>query len=265
VNQNYTDSVGAYDCMKNISATVINGTHLTCLTIATQNGSPALVSVSMDNGMTWSGTASIDVAPAFEWALGRRPYYRETEGAIIYTVHPSLVAGIAMTTRVQLEGRLRPHHGNESDMLSSLYFDQHTTVGVATAAEKPLVQTILMVGKENSKGEVSFSLAGMPSTVYEDFVLTVSIGTQKATKWKRFHRAPVPPDGSNSNVTLFAVDHTTAGMLMGQAESPWLPFTALGWFNSPFESVPDTSVYRFVQRIISAADWRGHSVLKFLT
>ena len=26
-----------------------------------------------------------------------------------------------------------------------------------------------------------------------------------------------------------------AGTLMGQGESPWLPFTALGWFNSPFE------------------------------
>ena len=65
VNQNYTGT--GYDCMKNISATVINSTHLTCRTIATQNGSPALVSVSMDNGITFSNTTAIEVVPAFEW------------------------------------------------------------------------------------------------------------------------------------------------------------------------------------------------------
>lgn len=236
VNQNYTGNVGAYDCMKNISATVVNDTHLTCLTIATQNGSPALVSVSMDNGITWSGTAAIDVAPAFEWALGRRPYYGETNGTIIYRVHPSLLAGPGDVAQLQLVGRIRPHHGNESGSFAPHYFDQHTSFGIATAADKPLVQTELIVGTHNLSGEVSFPLSGMPGTVYEDFILTVATGSMRtATKWKRFHKAPVPLQASKSNVTLFSVDHTTAGMLMGQGDSPWLPFTALGWFNSPFE------------------------------
>ena len=34
-----------------------------------------------------------------------------------------------------------------------------------------------------------------------------------------------------SNVTVFQVDHETKGMLA----NGWLPFVALGWFNSPFE------------------------------
>jgi hypothetical protein len=61
---------------------------------------------------------------------------------------------------------------------------------------------------------------------------------------------------------------------MGQGESPWLPFTALGWFNSPFEyaheSVGDMSliskdVPMFVARGGSfATEWgkKGHTLIR---
>lgn len=235
VNQNYTGT--GYDCMKNLSATVVDATHLTCLTVATQNGSPAHVSVSMDNGLTYSNTTAIEVVPAFEWALGRRPYVGEAEGSIIYNVHPSLLAGSGgESLSFKLEGRLHPHHGNESGDFTPHYFDHHTTVGLdlAAADAKPLIQTTITVTTANLSGTVSFPLTGLPATVYEDFVLTVSTGKLTATKWKRFHKAPIPDKASN--VTTFTVDHTTAGMLYGQSgDTPWMPFTALGWFNSPFE------------------------------
>ena len=70
--------------------------------------------------------------------------------------------------------------------------------------------------------QISFPLAVLPATVYEDVVLTTTVelaGTRlTATKWKRLHKAPAPALGSN--VTVFSVDHTTAGMLMGQVRDP---------------------------------------------
>jgi hypothetical protein len=52
---------------------------------------------------------------------------------------------------------------------------------------------------------------------------------------RNFQRAPPP---ANKNVTVAVVDHTTRGMLLGRggADSgpPWLPFLAVGWFNSAF-------------------------------
>ena len=37
----------------------------------------------------------------------------------------------------------------------------------------------------------------------------------------------MPTSGTGSNVTLFAVDHSSRGMLV----DGWLPFVALGWFS----------------------------------
>lgn len=272
MNQNYTGT--GYDCMKNISATVLNSTHLTCRTIATQNGSPARVTVSMDNGATFSNTTAIEVVPGFEWALGRRPYVGEPVGSIIYKVHPSMLAHSDGPVSFELEGRLRPHHGNESGDFTPHYFDHHTTAGIdfAAAGAKPLIHTTITVTAANLSGELAFPITGLPDTVYEDFVLTVSTGKLSATKWKRFHKVPVPD--KNSNVTIFSVDHTTAGMLLGQGESPWLPFTALGWFNSPFEyaheSIGDMSliakdVSTYVARGGSfATEWskKGHTLIR---
>ena len=260
--------------MKNISATVINSTHLTCHTIATQNGSPAFVSVSMDNGITFSNKTAIDVVPAFEWALSRRPYVSEPTGSIIYKVHPSVLVDRDGVVSFVLEGLLRPHHGNESGDFTPHYFDHHTSVGLdlAAAGADPLIQATITVTSANLTGEVSFPISDLPATVYEDFVLSVSTRKLSATKWKRFHK--VPPPAATSNVTVFSVDHTTAGMLMGQAESPWLPFTALGWFNSPFEyaheSVGDMSliakdVPMFVARGGSfVTEWskKGHTLVR---
>ena len=273
VNQNYTSD--GYDCMKNISAKIVDSTHMTCETIATQNGSPADLAVSVDNGATWSNTTVLEVVPAFEWALSRRPYISETEGAIVYKAHPSVL--IAGSRQIMLEGRLRPHHGNESDGFAPHYFDRHTAFGVAAASDPPFLSTRITVHAHNLSGSVSFPLGSLPATVYEDFVLTITMAgansqLMSATKWKRFHKAPPPAKGSN--VTVFSVDHETAGMRMGQGEAPWLPFTALGWFNSPFEynhesvgdmSLIDTSVDMYVARGGSfATEWgkKGHSLLR---
>jgi hypothetical protein len=244
VNQNYTSD--GYRVMKNMSATVVDSSTLTCLSIPTQNGSPGRISVSMDNGNTWSNTAVLEVVPAFEWALSRRPYYGSSgSGGIVYRAHPSL-RGATLT----LTGRLRPHHGNESGSgFSPGYFQHHTADGptLSRAGAAPLLSaTITPRTQSELQGTVHFSLDGLSPTVYEDFVLTVSwtalpgsngIGTGghtvSATKWKRFHRVPFPSNGSN--VTMFAVDHSTAGMVAAQAAgdggeaTAWTPFAALGW------------------------------------
>jgi hypothetical protein len=277
VNQNYTDD--GYNPMKNLSATVVDTGTLTCVTVPTQNGSPGHLSVSMDNGQTWSNTTVIEVVPAFEWALSQRPFYGDDAAGIVYNVHPSLSG-----TVFKLSGVLRPHQGNET-FFAPRYFEHHTTVGpflARTGALPLLLTTVTARAPPDLRGSVAFSLGGLPPTVYEDFVLTVSWVAAKsrhtvsATKMKRLHRAPLPPSGSN--VTMFSVDHTTASMLSAQGEGstsgPYLPFTALGWFNSPFEytheSVGDMSlvsqdVNMFVARGGSfATEWgkKGHSLLR---
>jgi hypothetical protein len=98
-------------------------------------------------------------------------------------------------------------------------------------------------------GTIDFSLGTLPSLIYGDLMLTITLADgRRATKWKRFHRAPPPtvepatnkgklnsdkdvPKRGKGVPTVFSVDHTTGGMLV----NGWLPFVAIGWFNSPFE------------------------------
>lgn len=73
-----------------------------------------------------------------------------------------------------------------------------------------------------------------------------------------------------NNSTTFSVDHHTGGMLI----DGWLPFVALGWFNSPFEYVHESvgdpsltaeSISMWVARGGSlTAEWgkRGHSLFR---
>ena len=122
-------------------------------------------------------------------------------------------------------------------------------------AGQPLFSQTITVSASTLDGAISFPLSGLPPSVYEDLIVTVQTdGYPLATKVKRFQRAPPPRAGSN--ISIFSVDHTTGGMLMGQGgDSPWLPFAALGWFNSPFEynheSIGDMSLI----------DIRGKSML----
>jgi hypothetical protein len=203
-----------YDCMKRLQAHVINSTHLTVTTLVTQNAAPALLKVSMDNGTTWSNATFIRLTPLVEVAVGRRPYTAEKEGTLLVKV-----AGPPL-------------------------LQDGASVQLSAALANPALHLVDGVVQAGMTSEVRYSLIALPSTVYTIVNVEVTIpratfaGRPAATAAatiqyrKSFQRAPPP---SNPNITVSVVDHTTKGMLLGRgAEEPWLPFLAVGWFNSAF-------------------------------
>jgi hypothetical protein len=226
---------GDYNPMRALPARVINSTHLTCETVRLNNPAPATVKVSMDGGVSWvttSGTApSVSILPLVEVAVGRRPYTSEAEGQLIVKVAgpPLLPSGAA--------------------------------VHVSAALPSAVHATPLLHGAPAATGKVSllpFPLGGLPATVLADLAITVALPSpspgmlaapRTASYAKNFQRAPPPQNG---NITVVVVDHLSRGMLLGRgsssgsssgggggaaaaaAEEPWLPFLAVGWFNSAF-------------------------------
>ena len=109
---------------------------------------------------------------------------------------------------------------------------------------------------------ISFPLEALPPTVFADLTITATIPGHGEVEYTRnFQRAPPP---TNPNITVAVVDHASRGMLLGRGggEAPWLPFLALGWFNSAFtyaaEGTGDSSFAPPVEEVspllISGAD-----------
>ena len=214
-------AVGDYNCLKRVPATVYNSTHLSCSTVRLHNSAPATVRASLDNGTTWlPGEPRIDITPLVEVAVGRRPYTSERGGQLVVKV-----AG---------EPLLAP--GSTIEIVASL----------PTSVHRPaLVSGIAASGRTSL---LNFPLQALPSKVFADLTIIATIPGYGTVEYTRnFQRAPPP---ANRNVTIVAVDHATRGMLLGRGgpepEPPWLPFLAVGWFNSAFtyamEGTADSSL-----------------------
>ena len=153
----------------------------------------------------------LTITPLVEVAVGRRPYTAERDGQLILKVAgpPLLPLGSVVTVKDAL--------------LPPDVYSQSLVSGAAA--------------KGGNVNLVSFPLDLLPTMVLADLVITVAIpnyGTVEYTK--NFQRAPPP---TNPNITVVVVDHLTRGMLMGRSTNnvpvaPWLPFLAVGWFNTAF-------------------------------
>jgi hypothetical protein len=200
------------------------------------NSAPATVKVSLDNGTTWlPGAPLIQITPLVEVAVGRRPYTSEKEGQLVVKVAgpPLLPLGVHVAVTAKLPSAV------------------HAAPVVSSGGSAPSGGVSL----------VPFALTTLPTTVFADITITVTIPGHGSIVYSRnFQRAPPP---TNPNITVAVVDHATRyyvhhfvlqfpldllelwrsnvehghrGMLLGrgQSEDPWLPFLAVGWFNSAF-------------------------------
>jgi len=203
-------AAGDYNCLKRVPATVHNATHLSCSTVRLHNSAPATVRASLDNGTTWlPGEPLVEITPIVEVAVGRRPYTSEHEGQLVVKVAgaPLLAPGAVV----------------------------HIVAKLPASVHAPA----LISGSAAASGRISllsFPLEGLPATVFADLTITATIPGHGTVKYTRnFQRAPPP---TNPNITVAVVDHATRGMLLGRggsnSEPPWLPFLAVGWFNSAF-------------------------------
>ena len=200
--------------MRALNATVIDQHTLQVTTVPTQNAAPGLVKVSTDGGKTWTNSTMLNVTPILEIAVGRRPYTTETEGMLIVRATDTQLLSPNATVAIRAT-------------LPSSAFANPTYEG-----DVPLVVGVARAGRTNV---ITFALKSLAATVFADLTITATLPSGiNITYSKNFQRAP-PPE--NPNVTVFTVDHLTKGLLMSTGSDPnppWLPFLAVGWFNSAF-------------------------------
>jgi hypothetical protein len=223
VDNNFVDvaySAGGYNCMGNLSATVLNSTTWSATTVPTQNAAPATVTLSLDGGATFgNATGELRVAPLLEVAVGRRPYTAESRGALVLRAAGSPLLGPGARLRV----------------VASL---------PASVLATPLVTGEVAAGTTKL---LHFALDKLPATVFATLTVRATVvepagGTAglvpnatEITHERVFHRAP---PARNPNVTVAVVDHTRRSLVLGrggeEAEAPWLPLLLAGFFNSAF-------------------------------
>lgn len=235
----------------------------------------------MDGGKTFStATVPLRVVPGFDYQVGRRPYIWEQEGSIIYRIRPDVLRSLYGAAGMRVVATLGNRHSSAS----------HHHDDDAKEAASPVQLFSVTRPVSEAAGTIGFSLTTLPTSVDADVEVQVTLlaadgssitgGTFAGTK-RRFLRTPPPPPplqtattknhyGNKRTPTVFQVDHHTGGMLL----DGWLPFTALGWFNSPFEysheSAGDMSliaadVPTWVARGGSqAVEWakRGHTLIR---
>ena len=189
---------------------MLNETHLVCTTVRLHNAAPATVRVTLDNGTTWlPGSPVISFVALVEVAVGRRPYTSEVGGVLVVKVRGGALPATAAVV-----------------VSASLPRDVHGPLLIANDTSARAGTTTL----------VPFLLGPLPATVFALLTVTAHVPGHGALVYeKNFQRAPPP---SNPNVTVVVVDHTTRGIVVGRGrETPWLPFLAVGWFNSAFTYV----------------------------
>eukprot|EP01052_Picozoa_sp_SAG31_P023228 SAG31_NODE_1902_length_6956_cov_5.312236_1_plen_483_part_00 len=202
-------AIGDYNCLRRITAYVVNSTHMSCTTVRLHNSAPAILRASLNNGTTWlPGEPRVDVEPLVEVAVGRRPYTTEREGQLVVKIASAPLLGPS----------------DEVKIVAKLPKSIYAPTLISSSAGSGRISLL------------TFSLEPLPATVLADLLIIATIPGHGTIEYTRnFQRAPPP---RNKNVTLSVVDHTTRGMLLGrgsiESESPWLPFLAVGWFNSAF-------------------------------
>jgi hypothetical protein len=178
-----------------LRATILNATHARCTTARYFNGGTATVSLTLDGGNTSAPSAPLGVYPAIEFAVDRRPYVVERDGALL------------VRTSDRLAGQT-----------------VHVSAHIGTSGV-PLANGTLSGG---ATSELRFSLAALPAQLRDAVVLRAVLADGTIiVKSKAIVRARPPADGYDGNV--WQVDHRTRGLRVnGEA------FVALGWFNGPF-------------------------------
>ena len=162
---------------------------------------PGLLSVSVNGGTNWTGRGGLtppvkhsagDEVEYFESiavVFSRRPYIHELHGELLIRTDPALVA----TLRTE-----------SSEAQLSIAFPFAAASGqqaqVFTTADVP---NLLRVHELR----LPFSFEGLPTTINQDVVITISMGGRNYTKIKRMQR--YPPPASGSPVLPVQVDHST--------------------------------------------------------
>ena len=160
------------------SQQVLSPTTVVCTTVPLHNAAGSTVSVSSSDGVNFSTPApGPRFIPAFDWAIGRRPYVYERHGQIVYIPAASMNG---MTVRV--DGKLVPHRNG--NMSSGALPPSPPTKQI------PLFSTFIVL---SGGGELNFSFATVPTLCYMNLELTLTLPDGRVTtSWKLFHRAPPP-------------------------------------------------------------------------
>ena len=152
-----------------------------------------LLVASSNNGTNW--TSPGEPAQLFELvsvAFGRRPYLNEPHAELL------------VRTDLAMTGSLAPGSNVQIALAFPFAAAGHQTRTFTTATEPLLLRTAEM--------RLPFSFAGLPPTVNQDVVITITVnGTWNITKYRRFMRAPPP---ASSSVLAVQVDHTTKSLLV---------------------------------------------------
>ena len=152
-----------------------------------------LLVASSNNGTNW--TSPGEPAQLFELvsvAFGRRPYLNEPHAELL------------VRTDLAMTGSLAPGLNVQIALAFPFAAAGHQTRTFTTATEPLLLRTAEM--------RLPFSFAGLPPTVNQDVVITITVnGTWNITKYRRFMRAPPP---ASSSVLAVQVDHTTKSLLV---------------------------------------------------
>eukprot|EP01051_Picozoa_sp_SAG22_P004058 SAG22_NODE_209_length_15177_cov_9.282995_8_plen_407_part_00 len=177
-----------------------NSTHLQCMPPAVVVGGAGQLSVSMNNGSSFSNAVPIRYEVLMDVVIGRRPYLAETHGSLLLMPAPRL----------------------------------HGLRGVSVAAELPCANwsTRWDVVVVNSSTVLSFPLSALPQSINNDLRITVTgiLGREKPiVLWRRLirHRlsgAAAATTGSAADEPVQVDHHIRALRVNGQ------PFVGTGWY-----------------------------------
>ena len=200
-----------------VKARVLNATAIACTPPPVVVEGLAALSVSFDNvtfskpwsldpnsittgcrnqrlgaGAACAGNPCLDFFAAFSAAVGRRPYFDETEGTVMVSTADSM-SGVSGLT-------------------------------VSAALQQPAVFLFSRVPiKSGTNAKLLFMLTKLPPTVSTNVTIALHWpGQRDIVKTRRFERAPPPANGRSS-----AVDHATGALLVDGA-----PFLMTGMFVS---------------------------------
>jgi hypothetical protein len=158
-------------------------------------------------------------APAFS----RRPYFRETEGALIVELDLPALAGKKITLSVNF------NHGEMGDAMNTAGTTLVTSTMTVPALSSPLARESC-----DAHGHcrpvlplrIPFALDKVPTSFDDDTTIKLQLSGSTAavaTHTRRLIRAAPPRDGSG--VATFQVDHETQALLRDG-----VPFIMSGWF-----------------------------------
>lgn len=168
-------------CITSSEKKVLSPTTVVCTTVPLHNAAGSTVSVSSSDGVNFSAPApGPRFIPAFDWAIGRRPYVYERHGQVVYMPAASMIGLV-----VRVDGKLVPHR---SGNISSGALPPSPP-----AKQIPLFSTVIVV---SGGGQLNFSFASVPTVCYMNLELTLTLPDGRVTtSWKLFHRTP-PPEAS---------------------------------------------------------------------